>query len=554
VSEQRVLPHDLDAEQSVLGAILIDNSVFALAAAVVGAGDFFRQSHQRVFTCITGLLERGAEADLITVKESLERNGLLDDVGGPAYLGSLVDGVPRSTNVEHYARIVKEKAGQRALISSGNQLIARAYAEELPAGQLAVEASAELSLLANDRAAASPHPRLIADELSKERARREARRRLDAEDRGATSEPEILTLRERGGRPREAVRFRIDGWQPCDSRVILPAQYKAGKTTLVGSLVRSLVDGDPFLGVARVTPVVGTVAILDLEMGANQLDDWLLAQGIENDDRVFPIPLRGRAASLDILDPSVRQQWAARFRDLAVSYLVLDCLRPLLDVLGLDEHRDAGRFLVAFDALLAEAGIREALVVHHMGHSNERSRGDSRLRDWPDVEWRYVREDDNPRSRRFISGYGRDVNVEESAVDFDEVTRRLVISGGSRKDAAADAALTELLDILGDNELSGRAIETACREAGSTLTRQDVRAALQTGIRSNSLVTREGDKRAILHRRGPTALARGSAPEVRQTTASVCAAPFMGARTRALDGSPSSAPIRALKGGRYAIG
>jgi hypothetical protein len=64
--------------------------------------------------------------------------------------------------------------------------------------------------------------------------------------------------------------------------------------------------------------------------------------------------------------------------------------------LGLDEHREAGRFLVALDTLLADAGIPDAAVIHHMGHVTERSRGDSRIRDWP--EWRLVREDDEPSS------------------------------------------------------------------------------------------------------------------------------------------------------------
>jgi hypothetical protein len=105
----------------------------------------------------------------------------------------------------------------------------------------------------------------------------------------------------------------------------------------------------------------------------------------------------------------------------------------VLDALGLDEHRDAGRFLVALDSFLAEAKIPEALIVHHMGHSGERSRGDSRLRDWPDVERRLVREDDDPGSPRFITAYGRDVDVSESQLAYDPLTRHLTINGGSRR-------------------------------------------------------------------------------------------------------------------------
>ncbi len=199
---------------------------------------------------------------------------------------------------------------------------------------------------------------------------------------------ELLTLRERLARPVEPLEWRIEGWQPARTRVVLAAQFKAGKTVLVGNLVRSLLDGDPFLGHSAVHPVAGCVALLDLEMGEVMLDGWLRAQAIRHDDRLLVAPLRGRLASLDLLDDAKRSAWAKLLRDRGVEYLVFDCLRPALDSLGLDEHREAGRFLVAFDELLQEAGIPEALVVHHFGHGPERSRGDSRLRDWPDVEWR----------------------------------------------------------------------------------------------------------------------------------------------------------------------
>ena len=78
--------------------------------------------------------------------------------------------------------------------------------------------------------------------------------------------------------------------------------------------------------------------------------------------------LRGRAAALNLPDDDVRGQWAACFRTLGGT-VVLDCLRPVMDASGLDENHDAGRFLEAFDALLVDAGIPEALVVHHMGHT-----------------------------------------------------------------------------------------------------------------------------------------------------------------------------------------
>ena len=91
-----------------------------------------------------------------------------------------------------------------------------------------------------------------------------------------------------------------------------------------------------------------------------------------------------------------------------------------MDALGLDEHSEAGRWLTAFDELLKEADIREALVVHHSGHGGERSRGDSRILDWPDGIWNLVRENkDDLNSARFISAKGRDIDVAEGELHFD---------------------------------------------------------------------------------------------------------------------------------------
>jgi replicative DNA helicase len=124
---ERTLPHNLEAERSVLGAILLHTDAFNLAAEVIDAGDFYRDAHRRIFDKMVKLSERGQAIDLVTLKDELARSGELDEVGGPAYIAALVDGVPRSINVEHYARIIKEKATLRSLIFSANKILATAY-------------------------------------------------------------------------------------------------------------------------------------------------------------------------------------------------------------------------------------------------------------------------------------------------------------------------------------------------------------------------------------------------------------------------------------------
>ena len=106
-SDARVAPHDLAAERAVLGALLIDINKDALNRAVelIDSRDFFRDAHRRIFDQMVVLRERDEPIDLVTLKNSLRRSRELEEVGGPAYIASLTDGVPRSTNVEHYARI-----------------------------------------------------------------------------------------------------------------------------------------------------------------------------------------------------------------------------------------------------------------------------------------------------------------------------------------------------------------------------------------------------------------------------------------------------------------
>src|SRR5437870_12775426 len=107
---EKPLPNNLDAERSVLGAILLDNHALNAAIENLRAEDFFLDQHRRVFTQMIALGESQQAIDLVTLTEELHRRGDLEAAGGAAYLAQLVDGVPRITNVEHYARIVKEKA------------------------------------------------------------------------------------------------------------------------------------------------------------------------------------------------------------------------------------------------------------------------------------------------------------------------------------------------------------------------------------------------------------------------------------------------------------
>lgn len=341
----------------------------------------------------------------------------------------------------------------------------------------------------------------VASEMLRIRVREEAARRVRKARRGSAPPPAITPLEVFLAAPDEPARYRVEGLWPVGGRVMLTAQFKAGKTTMVGNLVRSLADGEPFLGRFGVDPPAGRTIVIDDELDERMLRRWLRDQGVGHPERAAVLPLRGRVSTFDLLDEQTRQEWAEALRGAGASIVILDCLAPVLDSLGLSEDKEAGRFLVAFDELLKESGAEEAVIIHHMGHSGERARGASRLRDWPDVEWRLVRDkedgEDNPAARRYFSAYGRDVDIPESALSYEPLMRRLVLAGGSRKQAATDEAADAIVEFLtAEPWASKQRIEIAL--AGD-FARAKIRAALQQAVDDGRVTTRIGPRAAVLH-------------------------------------------------------
>jgi len=145
------LPHSEEAERSVLGAVLIDNQQFEKAREVLGPSAFYSLRHQNIFRALEELVDAGTPLDIVTVKSELERAGKLDEIGGPAYLAELLAGVPRAANVEHYARIVKEKDVLRQLIRCSQGILAAALTGGGPAEQQLDDAEKAIFLVAEKR-------------------------------------------------------------------------------------------------------------------------------------------------------------------------------------------------------------------------------------------------------------------------------------------------------------------------------------------------------------------------------------------------------------------
>jgi len=119
---EKIPPQNLDAEQSVLGAMLIDQEAVVKTVEVLQPHDFYRDANGRVFEAIVNLFGRGEPVDLITLSEELRQTGMLDQVGGISYVAGLANSVPTSANVEHYARIVEEKSLLRRLINVSTRI------------------------------------------------------------------------------------------------------------------------------------------------------------------------------------------------------------------------------------------------------------------------------------------------------------------------------------------------------------------------------------------------------------------------------------------------
>ncbi|GAA4481800.1 AAA family ATPase [Microbacterium panaciterrae] len=287
-------------------------------------------------------------------------------------------------------------------------------------------------------------PQPMQKEVVNLRAREMGKAYLDAEKAEMLEIPPLQTLSALLASEIREEPWIIEGLMHRGGNVLLAAQRKTGKTSMVNNLARSLVDGVPFLDRFAVSEP-RRVAILDFEMSRATALTWLDGQGIVRTDALSTVPLRGKGGTFRITDPSTRARWAEQLRGFDV--LILDPVRPLMDSLGLDENREAGKLLSAFDALKAEAGISEGVVVHHMGHAGTNARGDSRFEDWPDAIWKLQREDPNdPGAFRFFEAQGRDVDLPRGLVSLYD-GRRLAFAADARS-VIADTHLSSLKTTL----------------------------------------------------------------------------------------------------------
>ncbi len=155
VSSSKLIPQNIEAEQSVLGSILLENDALLKTLEVITADSFYRETHRKVFAAILELFEKNEPIDLLTLTERLKKNDHLDEIGGASYLAELVNMVPTAANVRHHAKIVLEKAVLRKLINVATEIVSQSYEGNQDVDEMLDQAEQKIFEIAEHRVSES---------------------------------------------------------------------------------------------------------------------------------------------------------------------------------------------------------------------------------------------------------------------------------------------------------------------------------------------------------------------------------------------------------------
>lgn len=322
----RVPPHSIEAEQSVLGGLLLDNRAWDRAAEVLREADFYRHEHRRIFATIGAMVCAGKPADVITVYEQMQRLGEAEDFGGMTYLNALAHSVPSAANIRRYAEIVRDRALQRTMIGSVDEALTLLWTTD------DVGAAADrLATVAADmqRRQVRQAPRVLAEVMAESVDRLS---RLQAgEIQRAWSTGFAWLDRALNGGLRPGLLY------------VLAARPAVGKSSFVKSIALNLAElGMPVLVLSQEMPSAEVADRAIAEIGA--IDYGRLQRGTLDDDewsRLADATERGSKLPLHIDD-----QPALRLSDIRSKARMVKGLKVLvLDYLQLaaSSRRDANR-------------------------------------------------------------------------------------------------------------------------------------------------------------------------------------------------------------------
>lgn len=254
ISALKVPPHSIEAEQSILGGLLIDNKAIDRIAGRVSASDFYRNDHRIIFIHISKLIDNNDPADIVTVAESLEQNAELTKVGGVGYLGLVAENTPTSSNIIGYAKIVRERSIMRNLVEVGSDIVESAFSPQgKDAQQLLDESESKIFQIADAGTSEKLGFIDIKELLPKAAQRIDDLYQLD-DPNGVTGVPSGYSDLDQ----------KTAGLQPGDL-IIIAGRPSMGKTSLALNIAEHV-------GMEAGLPV----AIFSMEMGAAQLTMRLL--------------------------------------------------------------------------------------------------------------------------------------------------------------------------------------------------------------------------------------------------------------------------------------
>ena len=372
MAESDSVPHNLEAERAVLGAALVNRKAFNVAADLIDATDFFRQAHSLIWRAMAQLQRQDVVLDLVTLHDALEKAGQLDEVGGPALISALADGLPSSTNVGYYARIVREHSIRRTVLvlaSTGNPDALAAAVENLR--DLAAVDPADMGTLA-------PFVDV-----------------LDVET-GAMVPDVVL--------PGLAWRGRLS---------VIAGNPKAGKSTLLAQGIAAMLSGESFL--SNPPSVKGSIAIVTEEpiaLAAARLR--MHGLGADHAGRCYLAP------------PTAPGRLLRAIRRLEPVLVVIDSFAAFAVASGAETLNDAAGMRRITDVLRSVADTGTAVLLVHHVRKADGALADSRdIAAAVDMIVSFTRGD--VRTQRVLRYEGR-WPVETCTLDFDKGTRRYTVN------------------------------------------------------------------------------------------------------------------------------
>ena len=227
VESLKVPPHSLEAEQSVLGGLMLDNAAWDRVAEKVVKNDFYLRQHKEIFAAMAALMVQNNPIDLITVSEALEKDKKLEDIGGFAYLGEIAKNTPSAANITAYAEIVRERAVVRELIGTANEVADACYNPEGRSSEELLDfAESRVFKIAEQRENKNEGPKDLNSILSSTVDKIETLMATDSD--GVTGLTSGFTDLDK----------MTSGFQPSDL-IIVAARPSMGKTTFAMNLVET---------------------------------------------------------------------------------------------------------------------------------------------------------------------------------------------------------------------------------------------------------------------------------------------------------------------------